>query len=70
MSVQISDMVELGVTDGVSRIIDSLVGSLLLNPDRTFTLAGMVGIRFWRRGTGRGERGRAGEKGGDGGRGK
>ena len=30
------------MTDGVSRIIDSVVGSLLLNPDRTFTLADMV----------------------------
>jgi len=31
-----------GVSAGVSRIIDSVVGSLLLNPDRTFVFADMV----------------------------
>ena len=33
------------VADGVSRIIDSVVGSLLTNPDRTFTFADTVSGR-------------------------
>jgi hypothetical protein len=41
------------VTDGVSRIIDSVLGALLLNPDRTFTFADMVRV-------GTGSSGRAG----------
>jgi hypothetical protein len=31
------------VAEGVSRIIDSVLGALILNPDRTFVFADMVG---------------------------
>lgn len=33
------------VTAGVSQIIESVIGALLLNPDRTFVFADMVSVQ-------------------------
>jgi hypothetical protein len=40
--LQGATMIPPAVTAGVSRIFDSVVGALLLNPDRTFVVADLV----------------------------
>jgi hypothetical protein len=44
-SVQGATMILPSVSAGVTRIFDSVMGALLLNPDRSFVIADMVSRR-------------------------